>query len=84
MTHHQPAHGEQNTEEGFQRPQAVLSAALSLQSSHTQQKKKLSPIGTVKSEKSPYAHQPNVDLKGHKPMAATMKTLSGSLNQCFR
>lgn len=35
MTHHQPAHGKQNTEEGFQRPQAVLSATLSLKSSHT-------------------------------------------------
>lgn len=37
MTHHQPAHGEQNAEEGFQCPQAVLCPTLSLQSSHMHQ-----------------------------------------------
>lgn len=37
MTHHQPAHGEQNAEEGFQCPQAVLCPTLSLQSSHRHQ-----------------------------------------------
>lgn len=35
MTHHQPAHGEENTEEGFQRPQTVHCTTLALQSSHT-------------------------------------------------
>lgn len=37
MTHHQPAHGEQNAEEGFQCPQAVLCPTLSLQNSHMHQ-----------------------------------------------
>lgn len=32
FTHHQPTHGEQNTEESFQCPQTVLGAGLSLKS----------------------------------------------------
>lgn len=47
MTHHQPAHGEQNAEEGFQCPQAVLCPTLSLQSSHMHQYSQ-SPLNSEK------------------------------------
>lgn len=91
MTHHQPAHGEQNAEEGFQRPQAVLCAILSLQSSHMHQysqspseqwKDKCAPADII-----PNPRQSNADQECKKliapQMEATIKRLNNSLNHCF-